>query len=291
MNRLKLFPLLVFAGAAAGAATSAKAQDANGVAASWKLQIAPVIGDPLPLELTDGLSEYKNTTQLSGTIKAPIGFATVESTIGIKAAHNLNDSSKSSSAIFSANELYFGRGFRRFSPFAFVNGEVGYSNFLDEHSEDALEFGGGIRFQILGAIFLACPLRDQELCFAEGSESHSLTVETRLGRSESSNPASDYWGPTASMGLMQKFPGSRIIFNLDADYQHKRFDEPGMERRVDDQIRGTAAVNFARAIFPKSPGITKLSVGARYTRSWSNYAEGHANKLQILPVLTIGASF
>jgi hypothetical protein len=272
-------------------AQPALAQDSNGVTASWKLQIAPTLGDPLPLRLTDGLSDYKNTTQLSATIKAPISFATVESTIGIKASHNLNDTTKNSSALFSENEIYFGRGFRRFSPFAFVNGEIGYSNLLDEHTEDTVEYGGGLRIQLLGAVFLECPLKDQDLCFAKGTESRSLTLDTRVGRADSSNPASDYWGPTAALRFMQKFPGSRIILNLDADYQHKEFDAPVGSRRVDDQIRGTAALNFARTIFPKSPGITKLSLGARYTRSWSNYVDGRAKKLQVLPVLTIGASF
>jgi hypothetical protein len=278
--------------AASAAPAAAADADRNGVKASWRLQIAPTLGDPLPLDLGDGLKDYKNTTELSATVSAPIGPLRLTTVGGLKAETNLNDPDNNASALFLKNELYFGRGFRRFSPFLFADGQVGFTNFLDEGSEDSLYYGAGVKLDLLSGTFACVQGEDVEDCFARDPDrSMTLNLAGRVGRNDSTNPAKDYWGPKAGATFLQKFARNRLILNIDLEFEHKEFDAPELDPRRDDQLTASASVNFARAIFPDSPGISKLQLGVRWVRSWSNYEDGRANSAQFLPVLAIGTNF
>jgi hypothetical protein len=276
-----------------GVNSPALAQDEDRITGSWKLQIAPTLGDPLPLNLGDGLRDYKNVTELSGTVSASIGFARLETTAGMRASTNLNDTQKNGSSLILSNELFFGRGLRRFSPFLYANGEVAYTKFFEDNSEDILEYGAGVRIQAIGQTFVRCPLSAQEFCFSEGEgrESQSLVLEARLAQNDSSVAANDYWGPKVSATFMQLFSGSRMVLKISGEYQHKEFDLPVLTPRQDDRLVGTVTMNLARTFFPKSTAITRFEIGARWIRSWSNLQEGRANDVQVLPVLAIGGKF
>lgn len=276
----------------AASAAPAAAADDNGVKASWKLQVAPTLGDPLPLDLGDGLKDYKNTTELSATLSAPIGPLRLGTTAGLKSDTNLNDPEKNGSALFIKNELYFGRGFRKISPYLFANGQVGFTDFFNEGSEDSLSYGAGVKVDLLSGTFACLPGEDVEICFARDPDrSMTLNFVGNVGRTESTNPAKDYWGPKAGASFLQKFARNRLILTIDMEFEHKRFDAPDVNQRWDDQFTASAGLNFARAIFPDSPGISKLQVGVRWVRSWSNYEDGRANSAQFLPVLAIGSNF
>lgn len=293
MTKYSKGPAFLLGGIAlAASAAPATAADPNGVKGSWKLQIAPTLGDPLPLDLGDGLKDYKNTTELSATLSAPMGPLRLTTTGGAKADTNLNDPEKNGSALFLKNELYFGRGFRRVSPYLFANGQLGFTNFLDEGSEDSLSYGAGVKFDLLSGTFACVPGEDVEDCFARDPErSMTLNLVGNVGRTESTNPAKDYWGPKLGASFLQKFARNRVILHVDLEFEHKRFDAPDIDPRRDDQLTASAGFNFANAVFPKSPGITKLQLGVRWVRSWSNYEDGRANSAQFLPVLAIGSKF
>lgn len=273
-------------------APPAQAADPNDVKAEWKLQIAPTLGDPLPLDLGDGLKDYKNTTELSVALSAPIGPFSLSVTPGLKAETNLNEPEKNGSALFLKNELYLGRGFRNLSPYLFANGQIGFTDFLDEGDEDSLSYGAGLKLDLLNGTFDCLPEEELESCFARSPEpSITLRLTGNVGWTDSTDAAKDYWGPKASVSFFKKFARSRLILSLDAEFEHKRFEDPDIVRRRDDQIVASANLNFARTLFPTSPGINKLQVGVRWVRSWSNYEDGRANSAQFLPVLAIGSKF
>lgn len=293
MRRHGSGPALVLGGMAlAASAFPADAADPDKVEATWKLQIAPTLGDPLPVDLGDGLTDYKNTTELSASLSAPVGPFRLNSTGGIKADTNLNDPQKNGSALFLKNELYLGRGFRRISPYLFANGEIGFTDFLDEGADDTLSYGVGLKFDLLSGTFDCLAGEEVEACFARDPDrSMTLSLFGNVGRTESTDSAKDYWGPKAGGAFLQKFAGNRLILAFDLEFEHKVFDAPDPDPRRDNQITAGASLNFARTIFPDSPGITKLQLGVRWVRSWSNYEEGRANSAQFLPMLTIGSNF
>jgi hypothetical protein len=259
--------------------------------AGLTLKIAPTLGDSLPLELADGLNDYKNTTSLLLNAEAPIGPLAWEAQAGIKVAHNLNDPEKDASSLVFNNAVRLYRGFRRFSPFVYGNLEIAYANFLDESAGETFEYGAGAKVELLSGTFDCPGILATDECFAKSAESMSLALTAQAGRSDNSDDTKDYWGPKVGISYFQRFARNRLILKVDAEYEHKRFDEPRPTRRRDDQLVLAAGIDFARWIFPTSPGIKTLQLGGRWVRSWSNDVDGQANKLQFLPVLSIGTSF